>query len=67
MTTIDKTFDGDKKNFKNNCEGNRVTGFNPQPPPPPPPSPLPGEYIDAGDIMHISSHIPLYEGNEDPG
>ena len=56
--------DGNESSFDYSCEQQDMLNI-PLPPPPPPPSSPPEGDSDT-DMGHISSHIPLYEGDEDP-
>ena len=58
-----KMTDGNKSSVDNSS-----TQHNKQNIPLPPPPPPPGEDSDSDtDMGHGSTHIPLYEGDEDPG
>ena len=61
--TTNKLTDGNESCIDNSCE-QRDTQSIPLPPPPPPPPTPPGGDIDT-DMGHGSTHIPLYEGDED--
>ena len=60
---IEKTFDKNESFVKNISKENAVIEINAPPPPPPRMS---EEDIDIKDMVHMSEHIPLYEGDEDP-
>ena len=46
--------------LKNSCENILATGSDPPPPSPP----LTGEIEVTTDMVHVTSYIPLYEGDE---
>ena len=64
MTT--KMTDGNESSL-DNSSAQKNKQSNPLSPPPPPPPPPPKEYNDSDfDMGHETTHIPLYEGDEDP-
>ena len=64
-TTTNKTSDINESSIKYSYEQLRVIGSIPPPPPPIPPPLLEGD-TDVRYMAHVSTHIPLYKGNEDP-